>query len=255
MSLQMILQLGGVSSSLEAEAIKFRSSHGAAIALHVVGVDSSRRDELQSLLFPPVLPRIRRGNYQCFARITGTTLCPFTNTTADCGSNASVTLPPLNPINQSRAPTMSPGALLNASFAPTVTTSTASSSKMLSPLVIALISAVSVLALLLFVAVVALFRRHRHDSEESYLQPLDTRKMRQLAMRRHQPDSISIQPVNGGGGFHHYPEFPTMTTPIMGDGVHVEDSSRALDTAYLMAATVASQPPVWRFSESSNIME
>ncbi|KAG9398426.1 hypothetical protein AC1031_014613 [Aphanomyces cochlioides] len=201
---------------------------------------------------PPCIYIDSRGTYQCFARITGTNLCPFINTTADCGSNASVTLPP---INQSRAPTMSPGAPLNASFAPNVNTSTASSSKTLNPLAIALICAVSVLALLLLVALVALCRRHRDHSDESYLHPLDTRKMRQLALRRHLPDSINIQPV--GGGFHHqYPEFPTMTTPIMGDdGVHVEDSSRALDTAYLMAATVASQPPVWTFSESSNIME
>ncbi|CAK4648169.1 unnamed protein product [Aphanomyces euteiches] len=63
---------------------------------------------------PPCIYLDAKGQTLCFDKVTGTALCPFVNTTADCSSGTNTTLPPL--LNRSATPTTAAPALSTSSW-------------------------------------------------------------------------------------------------------------------------------------------
>ncbi|ETV92283.1 hypothetical protein H310_13344 [Aphanomyces invadans] len=184
---------------------------------------------------PPCIYIDAKGRHLCYARITGTALCPFVNTTADCSaSNDTAPVPIL--VNK----TTTPG--WTTTIAPNATIDDASSDH-LTPLDTGLIVAVVVLALALGITIVVFISKHRYRPGVPYVPKGNQFRGRDVVHVNHPALQSNQHNFRSQPGSTHdcLMSLNPMHTPVLGEPT-------------TLSACYSHESPVWRMSTSSNIM-
>ncbi|KAF0696993.1 Aste57867_12267 [Aphanomyces stellatus] len=197
---------------------------------------------------PPCIYVDSKGQTLCYAKVTGTKLCPFVNTTADCGAGNEPSFPPV-PLK---------GASLTTTVSPTTTAPVASSSGAATGLTVLVILMALIIGGLLFL----LYRQAKGQPLppflDRYLKPAQPRAVfaphdigvESLPHHHHVRITSDVVERHGGGA--------RFATPVMGD------DAPKLSACYLMEpgepspfpqAHAAAAPAIaasWRSSDTSS---
>ncbi|RHY24203.1 hypothetical protein DYB37_011890 [Aphanomyces astaci] len=200
---------------------------------------------------PPCIYTDAKGRSLCYARITGTVLCPFVNTTADCSTSndTSSSLVLVNKTSNSFPKNKTASTyFVNTTASPDMDAAATASHGSMSSLNVGLVVTVVVLAAAIVVMLVMWIKRSRNVSRRGiFSEPKrphyhNNREIVHIGSNVFHSQNQNQRPHPGNNTNDYLTSINRLHTPVLGEpmtlgGGYSQDSS-----------------PVWRMSTSSNIL-